>query len=125
MDKLKQLEKTPPEEFVVERNHDADLEFRGWLLCGERAADWSGERWTEIDLFRTVGGKLIVAVRQGSTTRGTMRQAGGVCEDGDGSRVAARGRQGTLRACQQGSRPQGEPALPVPRPSPERARRMR
>ncbi len=83
MDKLKQLEKTPPEEFVVERNHDADLEFRGWLLCGERAADWSGERWTEIDLFRTVGGKLIVAVRQGSTTRGTMRQAGGVCEDGD------------------------------------------
>jgi hypothetical protein len=62
----------------VERDADYDLEFRGALLASHRhSAD--GDRWTEVDLYRTEGGQYVAAVRFGSASRPTMKHAAAVC----------------------------------------------
>lgn len=62
----------------VERDTDYDLVFRGVLLASHRySAD--GDRYTEVDLFRTEGGQFVAAVRFGSISRPTMKHDARVC----------------------------------------------
>lgn len=66
------------DEHRIERDTDYDLVFRGALLASHRhSAD--GDRWTEVDLFRTEGGAFVVAVRFGSASRPTMKHDARAC----------------------------------------------
>jgi hypothetical protein len=62
----------------VERDTDYDIEFRGLLLASHRySAD--GDRYTEVDLFRTEGGQFVAAARFGSLSRPTQKHVAAVC----------------------------------------------
>lgn len=66
------------DEHRVERDTDYDLVFRGTLLASHRNSV-DGDRWTEVDLFRTEGGAFVVAVRFGSASRPTMKHDARAC----------------------------------------------
>ena len=62
----------------VRRDGELDMEFNGALLASAHYST-DGERFTEVDLFVTSGGRYVSCVRFGSTTRPTMRHDAATC----------------------------------------------
>ena len=72
-----------PREFRIPRSGDRDLWFRGWCLghAGGRRAATVGTSGVDVDIYLTVGKRLVAHVCQW-----TLKEGGGLAEE---HRVAA------------------------------------
>lgn len=56
------IEKAPMQKFSLENDNGPEVEFTGELLARASSQRRNSYRWSEMDLYRTQGGKYVVHV---------------------------------------------------------------
>lgn len=56
---------TPAREYRIERTHELDLMFDGWLIGQDEISDYTKTRWTRVALYLSNTGTYVAHIMQG------------------------------------------------------------